>query len=65
MSESETPPYHQCKSETELRFQIADEIFDALSAKAKVEIDPASPSAILVYLKATTDAVHIARGGKI
>jgi len=32
MSKSETPPWHQCKSEMELRYEIADEIFNALSA---------------------------------
>jgi hypothetical protein len=64
MSESETPSWHQCKSELEIRYQIADDILSQLSQKAKGEIDPLNPGSILLYFKAVYEAVYIARGGE-
>jgi len=64
MSEMETPPWHQCKGEPELRFVIAHEIHTQMHRHlATLLAEGTHEDVYNNYLRAISDAMTIARGG--
>jgi hypothetical protein len=62
MSELETPPWHQCKSESELRHEIAKEVIDMMSDRSKQMREAGETNASMHYSMALVDCTKVILG---